>query len=238
MNIPFLKAEWRHLVMLNYEVPRELLEPWVPAGTALDTYKGDVYVSLVGFLFLNTRVKGISIPFHQNFEEVNLRFYVRRFNGQEWRRGVVFIREIVPKFAIASTARLLYNEPYIHLPMRHQVTTQDGGVQAQYEWKFNGRWNQIHACTKGSPALLRPGTLDEFITEHYWGYNRQRDGATMEYRVDHPSWQIWSVGECGLDCDIKGLYGEAFAAQLNDPPRSAFIAEGSEVTVHHGSRLE
>src|ERR1700694_5344735 len=94
-NEIFLRAEWRNLAMLNYEVEPALLARFVPNGTELDRWNGKVFVSLVGFCFLKTEICRISIPFHRNFDEVNLRFYVRRREGNEIRRGVVFIREIV-----------------------------------------------------------------------------------------------------------------------------------------------
>ncbi|MBL9166314.1 MAG: DUF2071 domain-containing protein [Verrucomicrobiales bacterium] len=230
----FLTAEWRQLVMLNYEVDRALLEPLVPRGTVLDTYQGRAFVSVVGFLFLQTRVLGVSVPFHQDFEEVNLRFYVRRFAGDDWRRGVVFIKEIVPKAAIAATARLAYNERYVCHPMRHQVTTGGDGISASYEWKVQDRWNRVFARGEGNPRVVRPGTLDEFITEHYWGYTAQRDGSTLEYQVEHPSWRIWSAVESAFDCDVSAVYGDALVEPLSRPPASAFIADGSPVTVHGG----
>ena len=117
----FLTAEWNWLAMLNYEVAPEILAPSVPAGTELDTWQGKHLVSMVGFLFQKTRVRGIPIPFHRNFEEVNLRFYVRRKVAGEWRRGVVFIKELVPHFAIAWVARTFYNENYVTLPMSHRI---------------------------------------------------------------------------------------------------------------------
>src|SRR6185503_10439864 len=103
-------AHWRFLMMLNYEVDPSVLHPLVPRGTELDTWHGRTYASVVGFLFLDTRVLGLAIPFHRDFEEVNLRFYVRRREAEAWRRGVVFIKEIVPRWAIATVARVAYNE--------------------------------------------------------------------------------------------------------------------------------
>src|SRR5512142_1077033 len=127
-NNRFLTAEWKNLVMLNYAVDPSLIEPFVPAGTELDAFEGKTYVSLVGFEFNRTRVLGFAVPFHQNFEEVNLRFYVRR----ESKRGVVFIRELVPKYAVAAVARLLFKENYSCVPMSHRV----GGGKAEYAWKL------------------------------------------------------------------------------------------------------
>jgi len=236
---PFLTAEWRHLAMLNYQVDREIIEPLVPAGTGLDGYQGKVYVSLVAFLFQNTRLKGVPVPFHQNFEEVNLRFYVRRFSGEEWRRGVVFIKEIVPKTAVAAMARWVYNENYVALPMRHRLdwNPDQTPALAEYEWEFQNRWCKASLKTKGEPARPRAGSLEEFITEHYWGYARQKDGGCVEYQVQHPPWRVWQVEDPKLAGNLTALYGETLGKCLEQQPSSAFLAEGSAVTVFDGTRI-
>ncbi len=221
--------------MLNFEIAPEVLAPFVPAGTELDVWQGVAYVSVVGFQFLHTRVRGWRIPWHANFDEANLRFYVRRCDGGEWRRGVVFVRELVPRRAIAWTARWMYNEPYRALAMRHEIRRRpDGSPETlRYEWRRAGRWEGLAVRT--APAAAAPlalGSEAEFITEHYWGYTRQRDGRTVEYRVAHPSWRVWRAAEARLEVDVAALYGPAFADALRVPPRSAFVAEGSAVTVY------
>jgi uncharacterized protein len=224
--------------MLNYAAPPELLAPLLPAGVELDRWSGTLYVSVVGFLFRDTRVLGLSIPRHRTFEEVNLRFYVRREVDGETRRGVVFIRELVPRRAIALVARLMYNEPYLSLPMQHRFTTNEAGsVERQFEWRAAGSWTGIRARTEGAPRLLQPDTEAEFITEHYWGYTRQRDGGTIEYRVDHPRWNVWSAEEARIDGDVTPVYGPAFARIVAGQPRSAFVADGSPVTVFAPRRI-
>ena len=234
----FLTAEWKHLAMLNYEIDPSLLAPLVPAGTELDLWNGKALVSVVGFLFLKTRVWGIPIPFHRDFEEVNLRIYVRRKAEDGWRRGVVFIKEIVPRAAIALAARKLYNEPYIALPMAHRVAVESGSVKsAEYSWRFGGRQNSLKLTTRGRAELLPEGSEAGFITEHYWGYNAQPDGSTLEYRVEHPRWRVYDVADAKLDCDVAGLYGERFRDSLNRQPSSACLAEGSGVTVYQGGRV-
>ena len=229
----FLTAEWRQLAMLNYEIEPAVLERFVPAGTELDSFGGKTFVSMVGFRFLNTRVWGIPFPFHRNFEEVNLRFYVRRRADDGWRRGVVFIKEIVPRAVIAFAARKLYNENYVALPMAHAVDA----TTAEYSWRFAGRPNRLKVVMRGELAELRAGSEAEFITEHYWGYSRQPDGATMEYRVEHPRWRVCEAAAAELDCDVAGLYGREFKAALQGRPASAFLADGSAVTVSCGQRL-
>lgn len=237
----FLTAEWKNLLMINYEIEPEVLLPFLPNGCELDQWNGRTYVSIVAFLFKETRVLGLKIPFHVNFEEVNLRFYVRYKAIEGWRRGVVFIKEIVPRWAIATAARLIYNEQYISLPMKHQITpslplpTQSPAVA--YHWRYNQRWQSASAEAAGGAEPIADGSEEAFITEHYWGYARQRDGTTVEYQVKHPKWQVWQVKNYIFSCDVAAIYGSQFVNPLAQAPTSVFIADGSAVSVHKGQRL-
>lgn len=234
----FLKAEWNNLVMLNYEVDPQVLKPYIPAGTVLDLYEGKAQVSMVGFMFNNTRVLGIKWPLHTNFEEVNLRFYVRYFDGAEHKRGTVFISEIVPKYIIATIANTLYKEHYRSLPMRHSVRpTENDQSEYLYEWKLNGKWNKLGATVSNQFTPMQPGSAEEFILEHYWGYNPWSPTVTMEYQVEHVSWRIAKVSDFVFDADVAALYGEAFVPYLSAKPVSAFFAEGSEIAVRIGDKL-
>lgn len=237
---PFLTAKWRHLVMLNYEIDPEVLSPLVPAGTELDHWDGQCYLSLVGFLFLQTRVLGMSVPFHQNFEEVNLRFYVRRKREDGWQRAVVFVKEIVPRFAIAAVARTVYGENYVSMPMEHSILFDDQDCKtvqsASYSWTHRGNENRMKVTLEGKPEYVEEGSVEEFITEHYWGYARRKDRRTMEYQVEHPSWRVTKAKRAELDCDIAQVYGDQFVPFLQTPI-SAFHADGSEVVVHKGRLL-
>jgi len=234
---PFLTAQWRHLAMVNYAIDPALLTPYIPADTSLDLWQNKAYVSLVGFLFLNTRLLGIPIPGHQNFEEFNLRFYVTRDTGSEIRRGAVFIREIVPRWAIAKVARDLYNEPYLYTSMRHHVDVQPNHIAARYEFEWKKVWQHLAVQTQGEPMALAENTLNQYIADHYWGYTAQTDGSTLEYRVTHPSWQVRTATLTALSIDTEALYGKPFAFLKNASPDSVFLAEGSPVTVSYGVRL-
>jgi uncharacterized protein len=226
---PFLTANWRYLAMLNFAVDPALLTPLVPAGTELDFYNGETFLSLVGFLFLDTRVMSVPVPLHRDFEEVNLRFYVRRRTNEGWRRGVAFVREIVPRQAIAVVARVFYGEPYSALPMRHEVVHRDGIVRASYEWRRGRTWESLVVEGIGDPQPTIAGSYEEFITEHYWGYTA-RGRQSSEYRVAHPRWQIWKAQNYDFRADVASLYGQVFVEFLTKAD-SAFIAEGSDVQV-------
>ena len=234
----FLTAEWRNLAMLNYEIEPSLLAPFVPAGTELDSWQGKTYVSIVAFLFLRTRVKGTPIPFHQNFEEVNLRFYVRRLSHEGWRRGVVFIKELVPRSAIAFIARRFYNENYVAVPMRHRLEGNPGELKsAAYFWRYGGQENVLKLAVTGPAKPLAIGSAEEFITEHYWGYAAQSDGGCLEYEVQHPRWNVWKAKTAGFTGNAARLYGDDVALVLRHDPDSAFLADGSHVTVFKGRRI-
>lgn len=231
----FLTAEWRNLLMLNYAVDPALLHPFVPAGTELDEFDGMTYASLVGFEFNNTRLQGIAVPFHRSFEEVNLRFYVKR----EGKRGVVFIRELVPKYAVAAIARIAFGENYTCVPMSHRIETRarDDIIEAEYTWGTGTSHCTLQAKTNG-PAFIPPdGSLGQFIAEHYWGYAAQRDGGCVEYEVRHPQWRVRTAKSAEFSGDASRYYGEAIRKTVMLPPDSAFLAEGSEVTVFRGTRI-
>jgi uncharacterized protein YqjF (DUF2071 family) len=218
--------------MLNYEVNAKLIEPLVPRGTELDLFGGRALVSLVAFRFVNTRAFGIAWPGYTSFEEINLRFYVKRTVAGEARRGVVFIREIVPHHAIAWVARVVYNEPYRAMPMQHAITEADSRRGLRYEWRDRNGWQGAQGWTHGAAGLPVAGSEAEFITEHYWGYTRQRSGETIEYRVEHPRWKTWPVTDGGVTSNVTATYGAEFAKVLSGTPRSAFVADGSAVVVH------
>lgn len=231
----FLTAEWRNLVIFNYAVDPALLAPFVPAGTELDFLEGRTYVSLIGFEFNRTRVMGFSVPFHRSFEEVNLRFYVRRSS----RRGVVFIRELVPRTAIAVVARVAFGENYSRTAMSHSVSVQPncGAVHAEFSWG-----NSEHRCamqieTEGVPTVPSDGSLGQFITEHYWGYATQRNGGSLEYEVQHPRWPVLKTKRAQFLGNAAHFYGPEFAGILLQSPDSAFFTEGSTVTVFRGRRI-
>jgi hypothetical protein len=230
----FLKAQWINLIVLNYEVDPVVLQKYIPPGTELDLWKGKTLVSMVGFLFRDTCVRGIKWPLHINFEEVNLRFYVKRFDGREWKCGAVFIREIVPKPFIALTANMLYKEHYSALPMRHSVTKIDTKTNKYlYEWKFDGRWsNRLGGIVNTNDLKpIMPGSQEEFILEHYWGYNKINKKTTYEYQVEHTTWNAAAINEPIFEADITRLYGKEFVPFLTKKPYSAFFADGSEIKV-------
>jgi uncharacterized protein YqjF (DUF2071 family) len=237
----FLRAAWRNLVALSYEADPAALRPLVPKGLELDLHEGRAYVSLVGFVFTDSRALGVPVPFCQRFEEVNLRFYVRRRGAEGLRRGVVFVKELVPRWPITLGARWLFGEPYRTVPMRSRLETDETGNPRhdgllEYEWKSGGRWHRLSARAALPMAPVAQGSRDEFLLERHWGYTARRGGA-IEYRVRRPGWLVCAAARPLLDADTHALYGPVFGAMLSTAPASALIADGSAVAVSHGARL-
>lgn len=227
---PFLTAQWRNLIMLTYAVDPAAVIDRVPPGTTLDAWRGTALVSVIGFQFRNTKILGAPVPFHQDFEEVNLRFYVRRGMNGDVRRGVVFIREMVPRPVVGGMARLLYREPYLVVPMRSKV---DPGPppDVEYQWNATGKWCTIGGVAHGAGSEPDAGSLEEFVTVRHWGYNGEPGRATLEYRVEHPRWRLWHVRSTRVDYVAEPLCGLELAGHLRNPI-SALIAEGSGITIH------
>jgi uncharacterized protein YqjF (DUF2071 family) len=232
---PFLTAEWNNILMLNYAVDPALLEQFVPSGTELDVFERKTYLSLVGFEFNRSRILGFTAPFHQAFEEVNLRFYVRRSS----RRGVVFIRELVPRYAVAALARFAFRENYSCVPMSHRIQTDAEGnlVEAEYAWGLGPDRCSMQIETDGKSFLPLDGSAGQFITEHYWGYAAQPDGGCLEYEVQHPRWRVMTAKRVSFSGNAVGFYGAEIAQALMRNPDSGFLAKGSPVTVFKGARI-
>lgn len=237
MQKTFLTAAWRNLVMANYIIDPLLLQPYLPYKTELDTFNGKHFVSLVGFMFQDVRVMGISFPFHTSFEEINLRFYVRYKQNNEWRRGVVFIKEIVSKRMISFVANNLYGENYVTLQTKHTWSRNNDDLSIGYEWKVGKQWNHINCIASGEPEIIIENSAEEFITEHYWGYTCVNKTCAGVYEVQHPKWNVHKVKSYDIICSAKELYGQAFDETLNQQPESVFLAEGSAIKVLKGERL-
>lgn len=213
----FLQAEWRKLAMLNYQVNPDILTKYLPAKTEIDAWNNRCYVSLVGFMFINTKLKGLKIPFHTNFEEVNLRFYVRYHDKGEWKRGVVFIKEIVPKPALTFVANTVYKEKYETMPMAHNWVHSGNELSVDYKWKKKN-WHTLSITADATPVPITEGSEAEFITEHYWGYTKISDTITSEYQVTHPKWYVYPVKRYAVDVDFAAIYGTDFGFLTTEAP--------------------
>jgi len=232
MTRSFLTADWRHLLFVNFEADRALVQRFVPAGTELDLLDGRALVSIVAFRFLDTRILGVPVPLHRHFDEVNLRAYVRRKENGVWKRGVVFVRELVPRPAIAWIARLAYNEPYRAVRMRHEIRMHPTtGGSLRYDWRQHGKWHSVSGEVRGAPQPIDPESHTGFITEHYLGYTPQRSGRTVEYRVRHPRWNVWEGATVEFQCDVASVYGDDWTDALAGAPCSAFVCDGAPVGI-------
>ena len=236
MQKTFLTAEWRKLSMANYTIDKSLLSKYLPYKTELDFYGDTCYVSLIGFMFLNTRIKGVGVPLHKNFPEVNLRFYVRYKDGDTWKRGAVFISEVVPLPALAIVANTIYGEHYETMRMKHEWHIKDEKISVAYSWK-KGDWHSFKVVAENNPKEILGGSEEEFITEHYWGYTQRGATKTSEYGVEHPRWKIYETAHYAIDVDFKKMYGDAFAFLKNETPTSVFLVEGSEVLIREGKLI-
>jgi uncharacterized protein YqjF (DUF2071 family) len=238
---PFLTATWHNIVLLSYEVDPGVLVRYLPRGVELDTWDDKYLISIVGLQFRHTRVLGVPVPFHRSYPQVNLRFYVCRRAGGQWRPGVVFIRQIVPRKLVALVARRAYQEKFMAAPVRLSVETDpdvDRFKKVSYQWFSHPAWNHMSVAVSGEPELSGVGSLEEFIVERYYGYNQRRDGSTLEFHIEHPRWRIWRAEGPELLCDVARLYGTEFVQGLSGTPVSAFAAEGSEAAVYQGVRLD
>ncbi len=227
----FLEADWRKLVVANFIIDEKILTAYLPAGTELDYWNGNCYISLIGFMFQNTKLLGLKIPYHINFEEVNLRFYVKRFEDGKWKRGVVFIKEIVPRPALTFVANTVYKEHYETCKMAHTWRMEGTEQTIEYAWQRSGKWNSLKVCAGREPIPIIPNTEIEFITEHYWGYAKVNGHKSIEYEVTHPTWHVYEIKSHAVEVDFGQIYGRAFDFLNELIPSSVMLAEGSPITI-------
>ncbi len=228
----FLKAKWENIIMANYQIEPELLLPFLPKGVSLDLHQGKAYVSLVGFLFKNTKLFNVPIPFFGSFEEINLRFYVVKKEGNELKRGVVFINETIPYRLVAWIANKLYKENYTVVPTKHQLISSSETNHIKFEWLLQKKWNSIAVDFDSKAESMKTDSLEKFIYEHYYGYTKINEHQTEEYQLRHPSWKTHKVTNYKIDCDFEAMYGKSFSILNQTQPSAVFIAEGSDVAIY------
>jgi uncharacterized protein YqjF (DUF2071 family) len=236
MKTHLLRAEWNNIVMVNYAVPKELLLPYVPYKTELDFFEGETYVTLSGFMFLNTQMLGFGIPFHSNFEEVTLRFYVKSNQPMAAKRGVVFIKEIVPKYAITLLANTVFGQNSTTLKMKSFHEDMGDYTETGYEWKYQDKWNKLTA--KAVKRSTPQNNFNEFITDHYIGYRKNGETKTYQYEVEHERWETFNVIEYVVDCNFDAIFGKEFSILKDVKPKSVFMLKGSEIRIHQRKLLE
>lgn len=237
MSPVFLTAKWLNLIMVNYEIDPSILKPYIPAYTELDNFNGIYYTSLVGFLFTDTKMKSIAVPFHRTFEEINLRFYVRQKENEKWKRGVVFLREIVSLPAITLMANLTYNENYRTHKTKHVWNLNEEEWNVEYYWRLGKDWNFLKVAAGSGSHPIEQGTEEGFIAIQNWGYTRINESKTSIYQVHHPNWLIHPVRHYQVQCNVEKMYGAEFVEPLSRPPKSVFLAEGSDIAVMHKKTL-
>ena len=227
----FLKANWENIIMANYEIDPQLLIPFLPKGVELDLFEGKCYISLVGFMFKNTKLFNVPIPKFGSFEEINLRFYVTRKEGNIIKRGVVFINETIPYPIVAWVANKLYNEHYTVVPTKHEIITGKSSKKVKFEWLLNKKWNSISVMSSSISEKMAQNSLESFIYEHYYGYTKTAENKTEEYKLQHPSWKISEVLAYQIECDFEAMYGKSFSVLNQTDPETVFIADGSAVGI-------
>jgi len=227
----FLKANWENIIMVNYEIAPDILMPYLPKGVELDLYQGKCYVSLVGFMFKDTKLFNIPIPRLGTFEEINLRFYVTRKDGGIIKRGVVFVNETIPYKIVAWMANTLYKEHYTVVPTKHTISKDSNHQKIRFDWQLHKKWYSIYIENNLSSQPMQEDSLEKFIYEHYYGYTKVSDSKTEEYRLHHPSWEIHEVVDYKIDCDFKAMYGKSFLVLNDTKPEAVFIAKGSSVAI-------
>jgi len=226
-----LTADWTNLLTATFETDKSFLEKYLPPGTELDDWNGKYFISLVAFMFEKPALLGIPSPFYRSFEEINLRFYVRRKEKNEWRKGVVFIKEIAPYYIVGRAAKWLYKENFVSLVMNHEFTNDNRIRNTNYSCRVNNKWNRLSMESASVNIEPEAETVENFIRDHYWGYTKTTRNKTMEFRIEHRPWNIFPATKFEMNLDTGAIYGDELKEYLSAEPFSAFLMDGSHTKI-------
>ena len=236
-----ITARWRNVAILSWPVEDGLLVPFLPNGLALDRWHGTAYISLVCLFMENLRVMGLpTVP--RKFAELNLRFYVRPDHGGDDRRGVVFLRQLVSNRFVALAGRVFFREPMGAVHMTHEIepvesVSRQFQRRVHYRWRNGNRDEALRITARGDAYFAEPSSLDEFLTQRYWGYNGTSGGLVRAYRISREPWSLVPVVDHELKCDAETRYGPEIADVMAGPPASALLTVGSKSRVHWPTKL-
>ncbi|MBX7151425.1 DUF2071 domain-containing protein [bacterium] len=229
----FLTAQWLRLINITYAVSPEILKPHLPSGLELDLRDGKAFVSFVAFDFADTRVLSFKIPYHVNFPEVNLRYYAN-YKG---RRGVVFLREFVPRFWIAFVADRIYNEPYQAIAMHSTFDETSDSLSISHRLIKNKKTSSVEVKADKNTFIPSDNSVEHFFKEHDVGFGRTKKGETLWYRVEHPVWEVHPISEMRIEVDFENLYGTEWKFLKDAEPYCALLAKGSGIKVFGAESL-
>ena len=235
-----MTARFSEVVAVNFQIDPKVLAPRIPKGLELDFYKGETYVSLVAMMLRDVRVWGIPIHIATGFEELNMRFYVRRKDGDGYQRGACFIKDYVSSGAAAWILGSLFKADFHKIKMKHDNTgfADDGESvpSVDYRWKVGDHWNRLRIKARSKVQKTGSDTKVGFILNHNNEYS-SRKGKTLEYRATHPTWTVWDAAQANFTCDVKTLFGQEFEKPLSKRPASVFVASGSDFTIYKPTTL-
>jgi uncharacterized protein YqjF (DUF2071 family) len=224
-HTPFLTAEWSHILLFTFSVPRQLVESTLPPGVSCQLRGEAALLSLVSLDFQNTRVWGIPWPGLRNFTGINLRTYA--VEGE--RAGVVFVREFVSSKLIALAAKRLYGEPFESVPIRSCVTEEAERIRIERRFQRGGKDHVLYAVAAKASVSLPSDDEAHFFKERYWGFGRSHWGESTSYQLEHPIWRVHPIESWHLDIDWRKAYGETWSFLQNAQPLSVVVADGSPV---------
>ena len=231
-NKVFLRSNWLRLASANYIIEPHLLDKYIPKGTVLEEHNGKHYVSLVAFRYSQTRLLNIQVPFHTNFEEINLRFYVKRkIAPHVWRSEVAFTKLFFPKTALTFVAKHIYKENYETKRMRHNWSENDRQLLTSYGLKKN-RWHDFELMTEKESNVIDAHSSEAFFSKHYWGTSQINDNSCTIYKIEHPEWKVFRVNDWKINFDFNKVFGSEFKHLTDNKPESVYLYDGSEVVVH------
>ena len=231
-----ISSEFRKVALLNYIIPQEVIEKYLPKHTKPDLYNGNCFISLVGFQVKKLKLNDVKVPLIKDFDEIDLQIYVKHFNGASWEKGVVVISRIFDQPGLAPLTNTIFQTNYISHPSKSEVKEDQHGLEVKYSWQFDGKEQSFSVKSNNLAAPYDKGTEAAFILDRSLGFIRVTEEETLKYPVTHASWHLYTVEEYAVDVDFSRQYDPALNLLNSRIPHSVILTEGS--TVEIGENVE
>jgi hypothetical protein len=226
-----LAMGWRHLLFENWAVDPALVSAHLPDDLSVDTHDGDAWLSVVPFINVCVRPRGLPAWTGLRLPELNLRTYVTR-DGEP---GVYFFSLDAQGVASVLGARIFHHLPYYYA--RISLSWDDGRVAFGSRRLHPGDRPAEYEATywpTGEPFSAPDDDLARFLVERYQFFTQAPDGTLRYTTVEHEPWTLYPATAEVETASLLAANG--FERPDGDP--SYYYSPGLDVTASQSKRWE
>lgn len=190
MVVP-LAFGWRHLLFANWPVDADRIDARLPDALSVQTHDGTGWLTIVPFVNVNVRPRGLPEQAGIPLRELNLRTYVTH----EGEPGIYFFNLDAQGLLSVLGARLTHHLPYYYARIDAEWTGDRMAFESRryHPGARPARFAATYRPT-GDPFEADPGSRAEFLTERRRLYTLATDGTVRQTDVSHERFTLYSAG--------------------------------------------